>query len=257
MLQYWAVDTFSNKLRAKVKRGSVTWRFLVLARKFMLCLHSNPLNRYRWNANRATYYKTVEKIAKRAEDFLVVQIGACDGIMDDPIHDWIQKYAWSGILVEPQHDEFQRLAATYADNTKLHLENVAIASTSGLRTLYKISPDAIKEDWQRGTASLLPKPGLLELGLVATETIQCITLNDLMYKYAVKHVDMLQIDVEGYDFEIIKLIDFNLIKPSAICYEHRNLGFADRKACEHRLITAGYTLLRMQYDTAAIRRPFL
>ncbi len=42
-------------------------------------------------------------------------------------------------------------------------------------------------------------------------------------KYKIKRIDLLQIDTERYDYDIIKQIDFSLIKPRMICYETHNL----------------------------------
>jgi len=47
-----------------------------------------------------------------AETF-VLQIGACDGELADPIMRYMHQYEWSGLLVEPLPDLFARLQHTY------------------------------------------------------------------------------------------------------------------------------------------------
>src|SRR5665213_3125000 len=61
-----------------------------------------------------------------APDFFFVQIGAFDGLSQDPLHDLIVRYDWAGILVEPQDRYFQTLRATYANRPRLTLRNVAV-----------------------------------------------------------------------------------------------------------------------------------
>ncbi|MGH2359449.1 MAG: FkbM family methyltransferase [bacterium] len=187
-------------------------------------------------------------------DFFVLQIGACDGIMADPIHKWIKKYRWQGILVEPQKEEFERLKISYRDNDNLRFENVAIAENGGLRALYKVKDENIEADWQRGVASLLPKPSLEKQETVTTEMVQCVTFDTLLNRHHVERIDLLQIDVEGYDYELLKLFDFERIKPQLIRYEHNHLTLPDRSACNKHLARHGYQILEMEYDTGAVLR---
>ena len=77
----------------------------------------------------------------------MVQIGACDGLMDDPLYQWITRYRRSGILLEPQREMFERLNA---DCRNIRFENVVIADTDCVRPLYKLRQEAIERDWQKG-----------------------------------------------------------------------------------------------------------
>jgi hypothetical protein len=61
----------------------------------------------------------------------------------------------------------------------------------------------------------------------------------------------LNIDTEGYDFEIIKLIDFSEIKPSMILYEHIHLNAMDSTQCMNLLKDKGYSLIIQGKDTFA------
>jgi hypothetical protein len=46
--------------------------------------------------------------AERPNSFFV-QIGANNGLTDDPIRQFVTKYHWHGVLVEPQPQVFQQL----------------------------------------------------------------------------------------------------------------------------------------------------
>jgi FkbM family methyltransferase len=176
--------------------------------------------------------------------------------MEDPIHQWIKKYRWQGILVEPQVKEFERLKINYRGSDNLKFENVAIAETNGLRPLYKVKDENIEADWQRGLASLLAKPRycLEKQDMVTTEMVQCVTFDTLLNRHQVKRIDLLQIDVEGYDYELLKLFDFERIKPQLIRYEHKHLSLSDRSCCKKNLKQNGYKILEMEYDTGAVLR---
>jgi hypothetical protein len=72
--------------------------------------------------------------------------------------------------------------------------------------------------------------------------VDCMAFSSLIHKYDVSHVDFLQIDVEGYDFDIIKMIDFDSLKPKIIRYEWVNLSAQDNLLCAEYLVDRGYSL---------------
>ena len=57
--------------------------------------------------------------------------------------------------------------------------------------------------------------------LIGNEKIITTTINDVWYTYGnnKKNLDFLSIDVEGFDFKILKSIDFDLLFPRIICVE--------------------------------------
>jgi len=247
-----AIDSVANLLRRNVKRGSWLWNGLRGIQDVLASLRHNPISRRRWESQYKRFEDIVERHSIKIHDFFVLQIGACDGIIADPIHKWIKKYRWQGILVEPQIREFERLKITYRDSNNLSFENVAIAETSGLRPLYKVKDENIAADWQRGVASLFAKPSLEKQDMVATEMVQCVTFDTLLNRHQVKRIDLLQIDVEGYDYELLKLFDFTRIRPQLIRYEHSHLKLSDRSSCKTYLKHIGYRILEMEYDTGAV-----
>jgi hypothetical protein len=131
---------------------------------------------------------------------------------------------------------------------------VAIAETGGLRPLYRVKDEKIVVDWQRGLASLVARPALVQRGILTAETVLCVTFDALLKRHHVERVDLLQIDVEGYDYELVKSFDFGRIKPRLIRYEHRHLGFSDKRACRMHLKKEGYEILEMEHDTGAVLR---
>ena len=78
--------------------------------------------------------------------------------------------------------------------------------------------------------------------------------NTLLDRHHVKKIDLLQIDVEGYDYEPLKLFNIESIKPQLIRYEHRHLRLSDKSSCIKLLTQNGYKILEMEYDTGAALR---
>lgn len=210
---------------------------------------------------------------KKQEDFFFVQIGANDGRKTDPIYNFVSKYNFSGLLVEPQKNAFENLRQNYKDNDNLIFENVAISDKDGHRPIYAIkrsfqgvfekhtggNPTGISSFDKEHVGKYL-KRGMGDYfkdkqveDYVDEMQVQTVTFGTLMRKHNIKAIDLLQIDTEGFDFEIIKMIDFDEYPPKLINYESAHLSVKDRADCEILLRNKGYQLLRNREDTCAIR----
>ncbi len=203
--------------------------------------------------------RSIGKLSKiyKSDKFFFIQIGANNGLLDDPINHYIKKYHWKGILVEPVHEYFNSLKKTYAMEKGLFFENSAISDRRGKKRIYRLK-HGVKNiaRWYQGLASfdkdnlIAHKFGFPEIEkYIEEETVNCITLLDLVSKYKAKKVDLLCIDVEGYEMTIIKQIPLLKVKPSIILYEHKHLNKNDRQECHGILVGLGYTLSRKITDT--------
>jgi FkbM family methyltransferase len=205
-----------------------------------------------WEANSRAFNELLEHHAKATPDFFVLQIGAHDGVSGDPIHELIVKYDWQGLLVEPQPSLFEQLKANYSKLPhRLLFENAAVADSDGFRDMYFVRPEKVTREWETQIASFYPRESYSteDIGAIRVPTV---TIATLIKRHQVKKVDLLQVDVEGYDFEILKLVDFNRCPPSFIRYEHKHLTRRDRAASRRLLERQGYRVLPMENDTGAV-----
>ena len=83
------------------------------------------------------------------------------------------------------------------------------------------------------------------------EKVNSLPLGLLLERHELRDLDLLQIDAEGYDYEILKTLDFNQHKPRFINYE-RALLDEDEPACRQMLMSHGYVLMDSRIDTLAI-----
>jgi len=74
--------------------------------------------------------------------------------------------------------------------------------------------------------------------------VNCITFNSLMKKYNVERINILQIDTEGYDYDIIKLIDFDRFRPDLILLEYLHLTYYQYFAAIDLLRSNNYRVYR-------------
>jgi len=200
----------------------------------------------------------IRDLMSREPDIYFLQIGAHDGLSFDPIHEYVRKHHWRGLLVEPQPAIFQKLKQNYADEKQLAFENSAIAPNDGTLDLHCFE-NANAEDHASMLTSTrkhyLALNGDGHRGTLKTITVPALSLNSLLAKHQVERVDLLQIDTEGFDFEIIKMIDFARIKPEIIHYENNFLNRRQKSECSRLLGKQGYAMLNLGIDTIAYRQP--
>ena len=79
---------------------------------------------------------------------------------------------------------------------------------------------------------------------ITKDKIRCLTLTSLLNNHHVKKIDLLIIDTEGYDYQILKQIPFDKIKPKIIIFEDRHLPLHQKEYCKELLIKNGYFLVR-------------
>jgi FkbM family methyltransferase len=192
--------------------------------------------------------------AERGENFFFVQIGALDGVTADPIYRYVREYHWNGLLVEPQPEAFEHLLQNYSAEPQLQFVNAAIGHDHGNAALYTI-PCHGRPTVLQGMASFdarLIRRQLSRRVPIIRRTVPTLPLQSLLARYGVVAIDLLQIDVEGFDYEVIKMVDFEMLHPRIIHYEHIHLSEVDRRACQKLLAGQGYRLHCCGIDTTAI-----
>lgn len=196
----------------------------------------------------------------KAPDFFFVQIGANDGVFADPIRNFVTRNQVAGLVVEPLKDFFAQLVINYRDFPKVKPVNVALHQTARSIELHRVDPvkGAHLGDWTRGIASVRQNHHAISdvpSEVIISETVKCVTLTELLDQHQVRRVDLLQIDTEGYDREIIKMIDFQRIKPALIHFEHglpdQVMSVAEFKDCAGLLMDQGYLVVTEPYDAVA------
>lgn len=195
-------------------------------------------------------------------DATFVQVGANDGVTLDPLRTQIERRRWTGIMVEPVPYNFERLAQRYGSHPRIQLEMCAIAEESGELPFYYIPEPEPGEEiwpWYHALGSFRREvlishtmyiPDIEER--VAEVKVPCKTFNSLCEERGLPHLDLLQIDTEGYDYEILRSVDLDSWRPRLVIYEHKHLNLADRESARKLLTDRGYLIAEFPLDTAAL-----
>jgi FkbM family methyltransferase len=252
--------------------GSWSWRLAIVTLKALVACALRRLRSLLHTCDIVHSQKrwaTIVQYLAKSSDVYFVEIGAMDGIQHDPLYDPIQKYGWRGLLIEPLPDLFAELQDTYRGKEGIHMENVAVADEPGTKTLFRVDPKAVRTgkvpDWAKGISSFYQdrnaiggqgisraefdciRPHVLE------ENVPCDTLANILRRHGVIKIDVLQIDVEGYDYHILKQLDFEQFRPKVIRIEWCNLPASEKQLAlqllrkwKYRTVEVGLDLLAWQ-----------
>jgi FkbM family methyltransferase len=192
--------------------------------------------------------------------FFVLQIGANDGKFDDPAWETIRKHRLKALLVEPMPGMFEKLIENYSDQPQVTCENCAIAREDGEVTLYHVPPHPSLPPYVTRVASFSRQVILKQRGKVPTIdkfieqiSVPALSLRTLLQKHGISKVDWLQLDTEGFDFEILKMLWATPIRPEIISFECEHLNRSDKIGCAKMLRKAGYNYISLGRDAIAIQ----
>ena len=213
--------------------------------------------------------KLLARLCMASSDVFFVEVGANDGVSFDPIHAQVLRHHWRGLLVEPLPDFFHQLTETYRSCVGLMLENVAIADVPGYRDMYRVSPDGLSNgtlpDWSKGIASFFNDRNALGgcrisqavferiRPYITIQKVPCDTLKNVLSKHNVTKIDVFQVDVEGYDYHVLKQLDFRRFRPRIIRIEWFNLPDDEKRLALALLAPFGYRIRLSKTDLIAWR----
>ena len=191
----------------------------------------------------------------------VVQIGANDGKTDDPIHSIISDGNWSGVLVEPMPNLYEELSSTYHNISGIALDNCAIAKEDGVATMYRVVQDEALPEYVRLLASfdinviLKQKPLIPNIEqFIETVEVPSMTMSSLLKKHGIQDINLLQIDAEGFDYEILKMVFNAGFSPDIINFEYVHISPENLVECSEMFDRKGYSYLKVGRDLVAVKQ---
>lgn len=226
--------------------------------KILIFKFSNQFGgRFRQRLPQFSLENILNKNFKDNAPFSLFLIGANDGISHDFLFKFLQKREIEGIAVEPLADVYQCLEKNFSCFPNVKPLNLAVHPTLEEVVIYRVNPQSINEfpAWVNGIGSVLPdhhKKAKVGSEFIIEEKVKALPLMKICEAYNTNSFDLLQIDVEGFDYEVIKMIDFKKIKPSIIKYEYSNLSLAEHTAAWEILSSNGYFVYSEGIDAVAV-----
>jgi FkbM family methyltransferase len=147
-----------------------------------------------------------------------LDVGAFDGIGFSNSRLFFEK-GWSGICIEPVLKNYKKLAALY-ENTNVITVRAAAADYEGELEL-NVATIPWAKDWGSDVSS--PTDDALERWpdyVWEKETVPTMTVNRILEKNDVAHIDFVSIDVEGHEMVVLRGFDLQKYKPKLLVVEY-------------------------------------
>lgn len=194
-----------------------------------------------------------------------IQIGANDGLRNDPIREFIARDQWTGVFIEPLPPVFELLRRNYAylgASRKLAFENAAISNSETSLALYTAGGALLETFSLEGQLDLLRKSSCSRehveqfvsnpSDVVRVET-PCTTVGAIIQRHFPGNaIDLLVIDAEGHESVILHSLDFGQARIGAILFEAHHLEPAEREGVFGLLTKHGYNIREVAGDAFAI-----
>lgn len=243
------------------QQGMKTARFWVrriLRRAFLVGIY----RRLREAINQPRVHRRLAQAsAQKGQAFTVVQIGAHDGQLLDPLSPLVHRYGWSGVLVEPNPHNVEKLRETYRHCPQIRIEPCAITERDGTATLYRpIAMPGGRPNPFLGQESLKPEhfQALAWIDedwpqLVEAIEVPSLSLATLLHKHGIAEVDFFLTDTEGYDKVILDQLEATGLRPRFLQFEYINMSGGELTELKDRLRRQGYRWLGLRWDLFAFR----
>ncbi len=200
----------------------------------------------------------LDKNFEEDSSFSFIQIGANDGISFDFLYDFVIKRKSKGVVIEPVKEYFKELVINYKDFPKILKVNKAVHPFEKKIDLYKINNQMANKypEWAKGIASLNKnhhKKINIKTDDIIIEPVEADTLMEIIHQnYNYNYLDYFQVDTEGFDYEIIKMLDFSILKPRIIKFESVHLNSDKLNELNNLLRKKKYYLFTENGDTVAL-----
>ncbi|MEA5443560.1 FkbM family methyltransferase [Cyanobium gracile] len=204
----------------------------------------------------------------------IVVVGANDGKTNDPIYGFAMRRSGATriLLIEPNKPLLPYLHSNYSSHPSFQIANCAIGK-EGTLTLYAVKPEAwdlFRPTYAKGWPSYRAATGItsaikshLEEAMVGqnldsdsmidTLIIPSRNLNSLLEELKwPTHIDVLQIDAEGYDDEVIYNSSLSSTRPRLIYFESHNMSAEKGKSLKGYLSRLSYNNFCLGGDTLAV-----
>lgn len=151
----------------------------------------------------------LEKNFPKNKSFNFIQVGANDGVSFDFLYSFVVKRKSKGVVIEPVFEYFEELQYNYKEFPEIIKINKAVHPFEKEIVINKIAPNAIDKypDWVKGIASIDVKHHLktgIDSRDIIKETVKADSLMNILNKNLKSFsLDYMQIDTEGFDFEVL------------------------------------------------------
>ncbi len=209
----------------------------------------------------------------------IVQVGTCDGCINDPIFNLIKHKIKTDklILIEPQRDLNPIIESNYSFHQKKFIINLAVGKPGNKKLfklkdkyhkllrrtylkdapLYRVPAGFVSASYEHVRRHIYNK---LPLDIDIDEAIEefeivSVELKTILEKCKLSNIDILQIDTEGFDDEVIYHSNIDIYQPKVVNFEHMHFTKEKKKTLfDYMSLNNYYIKTYSSSDTLAIKK---
>ncbi len=145
--------------------------------------------------------KEIIKLFKYKKKGFFIEVGAYDGIHYSNTLLLEKKYLWKGLLIEPLKKQFN-ICKNYRKNSIV--ENYILSSEQDNGKFLNIHKSGLESIVVNKNKSLMPEFHLDNKSNLDFHKVETTTLDSLLKKNNIKKVDILIVDVEGFEINLLE-----------------------------------------------------
>lgn len=204
-----------------------------------------------------------------SEDFFFVTVGANDGVTNDPLFPHIKQNRLTGVMCEPHPLAFEKLERSLDRFPNVTPRQVALSETAQDLVLYCLNDVYSERYWATGNNPLgissLKREHVVsqirqKLGFSRAEALDAVnqvvvpgkTLSEIVAEENIERINLLQIDIEGMDHIVLKMIDPLSVKPEIVVFENKHCPDSVLEDVLRNMRNNGYRFLHLGSDTFCV-----
>ncbi len=203
--------------------------------------------------------RTFDSNFPKNKEFKFIQIGGNDGVSFDTLYSKVTTRNSTGLILEPSPRYFEKLKSNYKHFKPIQLLPYAVFEKAGTLELFELNDIGLKNHpaWAAGIGSV-DINHLTNLNVKLDEIdrveVEGIRFDDLLASHPeFLSVDYLQLGTEGYDYQILKTIDFQKFSAKMIKFEFKNLS-TDQQNGAISIFKDDYFLFRDDLDLVCLSK---
>lgn len=191
----------------------------------------------------------------------LIQIGANDGQTDDFVSEIIDNNDVKALLVEPLTENYEILKKKYFNYNNVQIVNCAISDRDGKKNFYFVEDkNKIYYTKNINLIASFEMNNLIEYGVlkkhISSKTVNTLSLNSVLNKNDFLDFEILVLDIEGYDFHILKQLGSFFKNQPIICFEWVNFQIEDlKKALD--LFPSNYKFMMFSKDIISMPEEYM
>jgi FkbM family methyltransferase len=226
-------------------------------RKIPTTLHMDA----RWGLNMFEMVMNDLLKQRAAQDLVLLQVGANDGVDQDPVRKILESHPIRSYLCEPLPDVYEKLAKNYQGFAHVTPVRCAVGARSEPLTLYRLAQgktnwnDQLVASFDRKNVEPYAQAAGLPSSAIVAEQVSCFSVADFMKEHGLPRVDIAAVDIEGMDHVVCtQLLDLPQL-PTVIHFEYANNPLPAIQALINKMESKGYLFVRSGIDITAVKSP--